>query len=278
MAERTERRAFSTRQRGLWTRVVKMRWYYLFLAPALLVMILFHYKPMYGIIIAFKDYRILDGILRSPWVGLAHFRRLFESPLFYRVLSNTAIISSLRIVFGFPAPIILALLLNEVPGIRYKRVVQTISYLPHFISWVVLGGIIKEILSPSRGAVNYIISALGGKPIYFLAEAAWFRPVLIATGIWQGIGWGSIVYLAAISSIDVQQYEAARIDGASRLQQARLITLPSIMPVVTVLFLLSLSSILIDRSLNNAMIMPIKWEGPTGGCNSAGRAAIQQRA
>jgi putative aldouronate transport system permease protein len=252
----------SARSARLGVRIVKMRWYYLFLLPAMVVMVLFHYKPMYGIVIAFKDYQILDGILGSPWVGLAHFRRLFDSALFYRVLANTAIISCLRIVFGFPAPILLALLLNEVKSFRYKRVVQTISYLPHFISWVVLGGIIKEVLSPSRGAVNYIISLLGGKPIYFLAEPSWFRTVLIATGVWQGVGWGSIVYLAAISSIDVQQYEAAHIDGATRLQQARLITLPSIMPVVTVLFLLSLSSILnagFDQVFNlyNSMVMSV---------------------
>lgn len=243
-------------------RIGKMRWYYLFLLPSLAVMIVFHYKPMYGVLIAFKDYRILDGILGSPWVGFTHFRRLFDSPLFYRVLTNTAIISCLRIVFGFPAPIVLALLLNEVRSITYKRVVQTISYLPHFISWVVLGGIIREVLSPSRGAVNFVISALGGKPIYFLAEPAWFRTVLISTGVWQGVGWGSIVYLAAISSIDVQQYEAAHIDGATRLQQARHITLPSIMPVVTVLFLLSLSSILnagFDQVFNlyNPVVMSV---------------------
>jgi putative aldouronate transport system permease protein len=243
-------------------RVLKMRWYYLLLLPVLLNMALFHYKPMYGIVIAFKDYMILDGILGSPWVGFAHFQRLFSSMLFYRVLSNTFIISVLRIVFGFPAPILLALLLNELRGLQFKRVVQTISYLPHFISWVVLGGIIQEVLSPSRGVVNYFITLFGGKAIYFLTEPSYFRAILVSTGIWQSVGWGSIVYLAAITSIDVQQYEAAYIDGATRFQQARFITLPSLMPVVTVIFLLNLSSILnagFDQVFNlyNGMVMSV---------------------
>ena len=225
-------------------RARRMYPYYILLIPVLLYFLLFHYKAMYGVVIAFKDYRVLDGIMGSPWAGLKYFKRLFGSIVFYRVLGNTIIISLLRMAFGFPAPIVLALLLNEIRHMMFKRVVQTISYLPHFISWVVLGGIIRELLSPSRGAVNFLISLLGGKPIYFLASNEYFRAVLISTGIWQSVGWGSIVYLAAIAGISPELYQAARIDGANRLQQVVHITLPSIMPVMTIIFLLSLSRIL----------------------------------
>jgi putative aldouronate transport system permease protein len=222
----------------------RMYVFYLLLVPVFVYFLLFHYKPMYGLVIAFKDYRMLSGILGSPWVGLKYFNRLFDSLVFYRVFRNTIVISLQRIVFGFPAPILLALLLNEIHHTIFKRVVQTISYLPHFISWVVLGGMVREVLSPSRGAVNYLLSLAGAKPIYFLASTEYFRGVLIATGVWQSIGWGSIVYLAAISSINPELYESAYMDGANRFDQARYITLPSIMPVVTVLFLLSLSRVL----------------------------------
>lgn len=225
-------------------RIAKYRYYYLLLLPAIIYFVLFHYKPMYGVIIAFKDYRMLDGIIRSPWVGFKNFERLFSSIYFYRVLRNTVIISLLRVAFGFPAPIILALLLNEIRSVAYKKIVQSISYLPHFISWVVIGGMLREILSPTYGAANYVIGLVGIKPIYFLAKPQYFRAILIITGIWKEIGWGSIIFLASISSIDVQEYEAAHIDGAHRFQQAIYITIPGIMPVVTIIFLLNLSGIL----------------------------------
>ena len=224
--------------------VYKNRYYYLLLIPAIVYFILFHYKPMYGVLIAFKDYRMMDGILGSPWAGLHYFERLFGSPLFYRVFRNTVIISLLRILFAFPAPIVLALLLNEIYHVRYKKIVQTISYLPHFISWVVIGGMLREILSPSYGAVNYVLGLFGIDAIYFLATPEYFRAILVGSGIWQEIGWGSIVYLAAISSIDVQQYEAAYVDGANRFQQAAYITIPGIAAVIVILFLLSLSNIM----------------------------------
>lgn len=232
------------RKKPILIRMYGMRYYYILLLPALIYFVLFHYKPMYGLLIAFKDYKILKGIIGSPWIGFENFERLFISPIFHRVLKNTIIISVLRIVFGFPAPIIFALILNEIYHVRFKKVVQTISYLPHFISWVVLGGIFKEILSPTRGAVNFVLRFLGGESIFFLTRPEWFRPILISTGVWQSIGWGSIIYLAAISSIDAQLYEAAIIDGANRFQQIRRITLPSITHVITILFILGLASVL----------------------------------
>lgn len=217
---------------------------YVFLLVPLALLLIFHYIPMYGVLIAFKDYRIGSGILRSPWNAFQHFKDLFATPYFGRIFSNTVIISFLRLGFGFPAPIILALLLNEIGSMSYKRVVQSISYLPHFMSWVVLASILIEVLSPQRGIVGAIFTALGQRPPNLLLNKAFFRPMLVLTGIWQGVGWGTIIYLAAISSIDPEMYEAAEIDGASRLQRVLAITIPSLIPVITILFILSIGGIM----------------------------------
>ena len=225
-------------------KMYRMKYYYILLLPALIYFILFHYLPMYGLVIAFKDYKLLGGILGSPWVGLDNFIRLFQSPLFLRTFLNTLIISFLKILFGFPAPIILALLLNEIKSTRYKKFVQSVSYLPHFISWVILGGIIKQFLSPSTGVLNYLLSIIGHDPIYFLVEPNYFRGIVIISHIWQSVGWGSILYLAAMASIPQEQYESAYIDGANRFKSIIYITIPSIIPVITILFLLNLSRIL----------------------------------
>jgi len=222
----------------------KYKYLFILLAPAIILTIIFNYIPMYGIVIAFKDYKMVKGIMGSKWIGFAHFKTLFSSPSFFEVMRNTILISIYRIVFGFPAPIILALLLNEVRSTKYKKLVQTVSYLPHFMSWVGIGGIIKELLSPQRGIVNYIIQLLGGKQIYFLIDPAWFRSILIISGIWQGVGWGSIIYLATIAGIDIEMYEAAIIDGANRLKQALYITIPMLYPVITVLLILNIGNIL----------------------------------
>ena len=189
-------------------------------------------------IIAFKKYRILQGILGSPWVGLDNFERLFRSPQFLNVFRNTLLISFYKIIFGFPAPIILALLLNEVRAGRFQKVVQTISYLPHFISWVVIAALIRQLLSPTSGVVNYLLMVVGLEPVNFMIEPGFFRPMVVAANIWKDVGWGSIIYLAAISSIDVQLYEAATVDGAGRFRQAVSITLPSLAPVIVILFIL----------------------------------------
>jgi putative aldouronate transport system permease protein len=217
---------------------------YVFLLVPLGLLFIFSYIPMYGVLIAFKDYRIGDGILRSPWNNFQHFKDFFATPYFVRILSNTLIISFLRLAFGFPAPIILALLLNEIGSVPYKRVVQSISYLPHFMSWVVLASILVEVLSPQRGIVGTIFTALGKRPPNLLLNKSFFRPMLVVTGIWQGVGWGTIIYLAAISSIDPEMYEAAEIDGATRLQRAAYITIPSLIPIITIMFILSIGGIM----------------------------------
>lgn len=208
--------------------------------------IIFHYVPMYGIQIAFKSYKLRLGIWGSPWIGFQNFIDLFSVGSFWEVLGNTLIISFYKLVFGFPAPIILAILLNEVSNVFFKKSVQTISYLPHFVSWVVLGGLFLQLLSPSSGPVNSILNALGIKPIYFLADPKWFRTVLVVTGVWKEIGWGSIIYLAAITGIDPEIYEAATVDGANRLQRIRHITIPSLAPVVTIMLIFAIGGIIKD--------------------------------
>jgi putative aldouronate transport system permease protein len=243
-------------------RMYRMRYYYLLLIPVIAYFIIFHYIPMYGITIAFKNYTFAEGIFGSKWVGIANFKRLFDSPLFYTILKNTLNISIQRIIFGFPAPIILALLINEIQHLKFKKIVQTVSYLPHFISWVILAGIIKELLSPTRGAINSLMVLFGQKPIHFLAEPAYFVGVLIISGIWQSVGWGTIVYLAAIAGIDIEQFDSAYIDGANRFQIIWHITLPSIKSVILVLFILSLGGILnsgFDQIFNlyNAMVYSV---------------------
>ncbi|TBL79046.1 sugar ABC transporter permease [Paenibacillus thalictri] len=222
----------------------KHRYYFLLLMPALIYFVLFHYVPMAGVVLAFKNYSIAKGIFGSEWAGLEHFRRLFDSASFYEILSNTIRISLYRLIFVFIAPVVFALLLNEIRGTGIKRTVQTISYLPHFISWVVLGGIIQELLSPTRGVVNYVIKLLGGEPVYFLADPNYFRGVLIVTDIWQSVGWGSIIYLSAIAGINPDQYESASIDGASRWDMIGKITLPSILPTIVIMFIFQLGGIM----------------------------------
>ncbi len=225
-------------------RIWKNRWFYIFLIPAVVVIFTFCYKPMYGIIIAFKDYKPRRGIMGSEWVGLAAFRRMLNYANFSQLMYNTLYISVLKLLFGMFSTLLLALLFNELRNMKFKRAVQSLSYLPHFVSWVILGGIIRELFSPTRGVVNEIIKFFGGKPIYFLADPHYFVSLLIITYLWQSVGWGTIIYLAAISSIDQEQYESAVIDGASRFQRARYITIPGIMPTVVTLLVLNLGGIL----------------------------------
>ncbi len=224
--------------------VILYRGLLLLLVPSILWYLLFQYYPMYGVIIAFKNYRILKGIVGSPWVGLENFERLFRTPQFLQVLRNTLLISFYKLLWGFPAPILLALLLNEVANLRFKRVVQTISYVPHFISWVVIGGIVRQLLSPTGGIVNFALGLLGVKPINFMIEPEYFRSIVVVSNIWKNAGWGSIIYLASISSIDPQLYEAAVMDGAGRFRQAVSITLPSLASVTVILFLLRIGAIM----------------------------------
>jgi len=217
---------------------------YLMVLPGLLYFLIFRYYPMYGAIIAFKDYRVTDGITGSAWVGLEHFREVFSSTYFTNVLSNTLLISAYRFFFGIPAPILLALMLNEVRITWFKKSVQTVTYLPHFLSWVVIYGILSIMLSSSDGLVNKAIVGAGGAKISFLSDPDWFRSVLVASGIWKEIGWSAIIYLAALTAISTELYEAASVDGASRLRKIWDISLPGILPVVALVSLLNLGNLL----------------------------------
>lgn len=199
---------------------------------------------MYGAIIAFKDFKIGLGIVGSKWVGFAQFERLIKSPDFYKILRNTLLLNIYALVFGFPVPIILAILLNEIGSKLFKRINQSILYLPHFISWVVLAGIFIQMLSPSTGIVNMILRAAGIKPVYFMASNFWWPIMFVISGIWQSSGWGSIIYLAAVSAIDPELYEAARIDGANKFRQIWHITLPGIKATIAILLILRMGSMM----------------------------------
>lgn len=216
---------------------------YILVLPILVYVILFCYKPMYGILLAFKDYRPRKGIMGSEWVGLKWVITFLKDPYFFRVLRNTVIIGVYQVVFSFPAPILFALLLNEVRVKWFKKTVQTISYMPHFISLVVICGMVSSFCQ-SNGVINDVIEFFGGERHNLLMKRAFFRPVYIISGIWAEIGWGAIIYLAALAGIDQEQYEAARIDGANRVQQMIHITLPGILPTVSTLLILKMGSIL----------------------------------
>ena len=210
----------------------------------LVYFILFHYAPMFGLIMAFQNYNPIRGILNSPFVGFQYFIQFFNNPNFSRVIFNTFYLSFLTLIFGFPAPVIIALLLNECDNRKYKRVVQTISYMPHFISVVVIVGMMVNFLNPTTGIVNVFIKMSGGKPVNFMGESAWFRTLYVASNIWQFAGWTSIVYLSAISSFDPQLYEAAVIDGASRLKILFRITLPQLIPIIVIMFIMRMGSLM----------------------------------
>ena len=205
--------------------------------------VIFHYLPMYGIVIAFKDYRVARGILGSSWVGFRHFQDFFGSFYFFRLIRNTVLINVYGLIFGFPAPIILALLLNEIRSTPFKRSVQTITYLPHFISQVVICGIVVDFFS-SRGLVNEIVFTFTGERLMFLLDPKYFRSIYVGSGIWQGVGWGSIIYLAALAGVDVQLYDAAVIDGCNRFQRMLHVTLPGILPTIIIMLILNMGSMM----------------------------------
>ncbi|WCF06469.1 ABC transporter permease subunit [Paenibacillus thiaminolyticus] len=217
----------------------------LMVLPALVFIFIFSYIPMYGVLIAFQDYKMGSNLLNNNWVGLKHFSAFFNSPDFYPVMRNTIVISFLKFIFGFPAPILLALMLNEVRKMFFKRVVQTVTYLPHFLSWVVIGSMVTSLLSVDNGSVNMLLEKLKliDEPVNFLSLSEYFWTILITTNVWKEIGFASIVYLAAIAGIDPHLYEAASIDGASRFKQMWLITLPCIMPVVIIFMILAIGNL-----------------------------------
>lgn len=227
-----------------WTNVLKHKYLYILLLPGLLYFIIFKYIPMWGVSIAFKDFNMFRGYMESPWVGLDNFTNLFQGMDFGQKFLNTLVISLLKLLFGFPAPIILALFINELRNLKFKKITQTIIYLPHFVSWVVLAGIITLFVNPGDGIINHLIVFFGGKPVDFLNSTTWFVPVLVLSDVYKGIGWGTVVYLAAMSGVDPHLYEAAKMDGATKMQQMWKITIPSIQGVIVIMGILSLGGIL----------------------------------
>jgi putative aldouronate transport system permease protein len=217
---------------------------YVMLIPVLLYFIVFHYLPMYGIQIAFKSFYASKGIWASPWVGFDHFERFFKSYYFVRLIKNTIGISLYYLVVGFPIPLLLALMMNEMKNRFIKKTVQTVTYAPHFLSVVVLTGIVIAFLDPRNGMVNNVLQLVGMEPISFMTEPGWFKSIYVWSGVWQNMGWNSIIYMAALAAIDPQQYEAAIIDGASKLQRILYVTIPGIMPTAIILFILNCGSIM----------------------------------
>ena len=245
-----------------WKQYKKCKYLFLMFIPVILYFVIFCYVPMYGVIISFQDYYPRLGITGSEWVGFKHFEKLFTGRYFFPVLRNTLIISIGKLLFGFPAPIILCLLLNEVRSLKFKKVVQTISYLPHFISWVVLASIVQTILSPSSGVVNYIIQLLGGEPIFFMGSSDWFRKVIVGSSIWRDTGWQTVVFMAAILSLDPQLYEAADLDGAGRFQKMIYVTLPCIATTIIIMFIMATGNVIQDDfdqiyNMLNAKVMDV---------------------
>lgn len=231
------------RKKVVTAKIKKNKYLYLMFSLPFIYYLVFHYAPMYGVLIAFKDYKVGKGIMGSPWAGLKYFKQFIMDPYFWKLVKNTLLLNIYNIFWSFPAPIILALLLNELKNEKFKKFTQTVSYLPHFISTVVVCGMIVNVLSYD-GVINKILQNFNIKPIHFLMKPEWFRTIYIASGIWQGVGWGSIIYLAALTNVDIQLYEAAIIDGANRWKQLLHITLPGIAPTITIMLILSLGNIM----------------------------------
>lgn len=232
------------RKKGLGKQIVKHKYLLLMFLPCLLYYLMFKYVPMIGIVISFKNYNPFIGIMESNWVGLKYYTMFFENPDFLKLLRNTFLLGFYKLIFGFPAPIILALLLNELKKIAFKRFVQTVSYLPHFISNVVIASMVVMFLSPTGGIINKLIQFLGFEKINFLLMPEWFRSVYVLSEIWQNLGWESILYLAALTAIDPVYYEAAEMDGASRLRKLWHITLPGIVPTIIILLILNVGKVI----------------------------------
>lgn len=227
----------------MYSKFYKYRWQYLMILPGVVLLFVFNYIPMAGIQVAFRDFRIGGSIWNSPWVGFSNFEFL-QDPQFLTIVENTLFISVLKFIFGFPAPIILALLINEIRSSRFKRFVQSVSYLPHFFSWIVVAYILHSFLSLDDGLINQFITWTGGEPIFFLGSDDWFRPMVIVSGLWKETGWNTILFLAAITTIDPQLYEAAKVEGAGRLAQIRHITLPGMIPTITIILILSIPGLI----------------------------------
>ncbi|MFC7374972.1 ABC transporter permease [Brachybacterium sp. GCM10030267] len=236
--------AVQARKKSLAAMLWRHRVLYLMALPGIVYFLVFKYLPMGGLIIAFQDYQPFLGILSSPWVGFEHFVRLFTQDTFFMLLRNTLVLSGLLMLISFPVPIILALLMNELRGRFFKRSVQTIIYIPHFMSWVIVVSLFYVLLTTDGGAINNLITSLGGQPVAFLTDPEWLRPMYVFQHVWRTAGWGTIVYLAALTAVDMTLYEAAEIDGANRWKQTWHVTLPAIRPTIIVLFILSIGDFL----------------------------------
>ena len=254
-------RRLPQKKESILKRFWKTRFLFLLWLPGLIYYIVFHYVPMWGISMAFYDYNIYRGWEGSEFVGFQNFKVFFDSPDFLRITRNSIIIGLQNIFISFPITVLFSLLLNEVRNLRFKKVVQTVSYMPHFLSTVVVCGLVSNLLDPTTGAINTIIRACGGQEIYFLARADMFRGVYLISGIWQGLGWGTIVFLAAISGVDPTLYEAARLDGAGRWRQIWSITLPAIAPTTATMFILRVGHV-VDGALEKTLLLqkPITYE------------------
>lgn len=235
-------------------RLVRNRWLYLMMLPGILYFIIFKYWPMYGVLLAFKNYQPFLGFIKSDWVGLKHFERFFGDPLFWMLLKNTMILAVYNIVFFFPLPIIVSLLLNELRREGFKRIIQTLIYIPHFMSWVVIVSIAYLFFTTEGGLVNEAIASMGGNKISFLTSPSWFRGFITGEVIWKETGWGTIIFLAALAGVDTQLYEAARMDGANRFRQLWHITLPAIKPTIIILLILRLGNFL-DTGFEQIFLM-----------------------
>jgi len=248
--------------KNTWKKLKKTKYLQLMIIPGIIYFIIFHYIPMYGIIIAFKDYNMKLGILGSRWVGFENFVRFFNHPHFFRLVRNTFLLNLYNLIWSFPAPIILALFLNEVRNLTYKKIVQTVSYLPHFISTVSVVGIIFMLLSPQGGLVNNVLGKLFNiEPIYFVAEPKWFRTIFIVSGIWQNVGWDAIIYIAALTAINYELYEAATIDGASRFKQMLHISIPGILPTISIMLILRIGGMMSSNTDKVLLLqLPITYE------------------
>ncbi|WP_063891956.1 ABC transporter permease [Paenibacillus sp. Soil787] len=226
------------------SKIRKQKFLFLLMLPGILYFLVFKYVPLYGILLAFKEFNPIEGIMGSPWVGLKYFQRIFDTDGVRQVVFNTLRISFLKIVFGFPAPIVFALMLNEIVGNKLKRLVQTVTYLPHFLSWIVISGLVFQLLSPSYGLYGYVCELFGWKTEVLLTQESPFISILIISEIWKEVGYGSIIYLAAIAGIGSEMYEAAKIDGAGRFKQIQYVTLPSLLPIISIMFILRLGHVL----------------------------------
>ena len=241
-------------KKSLWKRAVDQKYLLLLLLPGLIYYVIFRYVPMYGIIISFKNYDFMRGIAGSPWVGLKYFKEFFDSPYVWRIVRNTFTLSFCNLIFGFPMPIIFALLLNELKSSKLKKLTQTISYLPYFLSTVVVIGLLQQLVSPTSGIINAIRNRMGMESINFFMIKEYFVPMYVLTDIWQTMGYNAIIYISALSGIDAALYEAARIDGAGRFRCLWNITLPMLVPTISVLLILRLGH-LMDVGYEKVLLM-----------------------